>query len=267
MKRRQRIAQVILVALMVAAFLYYSNNSIQNTEYLIDSPIIENQITIVHLSDLHGKQFGTNNRHLIENVRNEQPDIIVFTGDLIDAYRNNNVVESVEFLGDLSEYAPVYYIRGNHEYLSTKYGELMTELYLREDEISILDGGYADIDIYGQDVSILGIDRIVEGSIREFESKDSFKIILDHYSENFSENLNLSQLDADLVFTGHAHGGQWRLPFIGGVYAPGQGFNPEHYQGMATKNGSTQVISRGLGNSVFPFRLFNRPEVVTVKVK
>lgn len=221
---------------------------------------------MIHLSDLHGKQFGKNNEKLINNIKKEDPDIIVFTGDLIDAVRNENVSESVEFLSQISEFAPVFYIRGNHEYNSSKYNELMKKLYDAHGKLYVLDGDYEQIEIHGQAVNILGLDRQREGSIHKFLKEDDYKIILNHYSENFLENAHLSQLDCDLVLTGHAHGGQWRLPIIGGIFSPGQGINPKYYEGMFEANGSKQVISRGLGNSIFPIRLFNRPEVVTIVV-
>ncbi|WP_157950075.1 metallophosphoesterase [Vallitalea okinawensis] len=258
---------IILFLLAISIFLYTSNNWIENTRYIISSPKIEDPITVVHLSDLHGKQFGENNSRLMKNIVKENPDIIVFTGDLIDAVRNENIEESVEFLQQVSQFAPIYYIRGNHEFNSSRYQEIMNKLNEVKGELYILDGDYINITLKEQKISILGLDRDKEGVMEKFLSEDGYKIILDHYSENFLENANLSQLDCDLVLTGHAHGGQWRLPIIGGVYSPGQGINPKYYQGMFEANGSTQIISRGLGNSIFPLRLFNRPEVITIVIE
>lgn len=257
----------IVVLIVLCTFGYLSNNWIQNTRYIISSPKINNPITIVHLSDLHGKQFGKNNIKLINNVRKENPDIIVFTGDLIDADRNINISESINFLQELSKDAPVYYIRGNHEYNSSRYEEIMDKLHQIEGEVYVLDGGYVNHTIKNHSISILGLDTGKEGVIESFVTEDGYKIILNHYSENFVENAKLSQLGADLVLTGHAHGGQWRLPIIGGVYAPGQGLNPKYYQGMTKANGSIQIISRGLGNSKIPLRLFNRPQVITIIIE
>ncbi len=258
---------IIAFSIFLCVFAYVSNNWIQNTRYMISSPKVNQSITIVHLSDLHGKQFGKNNINLLKNIKEENPDMIVFTGDLIDAYRNENINESVDLLQQLSQYAPVYYIRGNHEYNSSRYQEIMERLHQIKGDFYILDGDYINANIKEQKISILGLDRDKKGVIEKFISEDGYKIILDHYAENFIDNANLSQLEADLVLAGHAHGGQWRLPIIGGVYSPGQGINPKYYQGMIEKGGSIQIISRGLGNSTFPLRLFNRPEVITIVIE
>ncbi|MBF8983418.1 metallophosphoesterase [Lutibacter sp. B2] len=257
----------VVIIIFICFYLYVSNNWIQNTRYNISSDKIDKSIRIVHLSDLHGKQFGKGNRRLIKNIMKEEPEIIVFTGDLIDAYRNTNIKESVQFLEQLSHFAPVYYIRGNHEYNTSRYQELMNYLNEVQGDLYILDGGYQNIKLKGNNFSILGLDRSKKGVMDNFLSEKGYKIILNHYSENFSENDNLSRLNVDLVLTGHAHGGQWRLPIVGGVYSPGQGFNPKYYQGINEDNGSIQVISRGLGNSIFPFRICNRPEVITIIIE
>lgn len=265
-KRKIRIV-IIFSSIFLCIFAYASNNWIENTRYIISSPKVNQPITIVHLSDLHGKQFEKDNIKLMKNIKEENPDIIVFTGDLIDAYRNENINESVDFLQQLSQYIPVYYIRGNHEYNSSRYQEIMDRLYQIKGKFYILDGDYIDVNIKEQKISILGLDRDKKGVIEKFISKDGYKIILNHYAENFIDNANISQLEADLVLTGHAHGGQWRLPIIGGVYSPGQGVNPKYYEGMIERAGSIQIISRGLGNSTFPLRLFNRPEVITIVIE
>jgi predicted MPP superfamily phosphohydrolase len=255
------------IIILVTIFLYVSNNWIENSEYVIKSDKLSDSVKIVHLSDLHGKQFGKENVKLFENITKQNPDIIVFTGDLIDASRNNHIEESIQFLERLSVNTPVYYIRGNHEYNSIKYQDIMRQLSEIEGKFYFLEGDFHRIKVKNQNLCVLGLDTIKEEVIDDFLSEDGYKIILNHYSENFLENANLSQLGADLVLTGHAHGGQWRLPIIGGVYSPGQGFNPKYYQGMSEKYGSTHIISRGLGNSIIPIRVFNRPEVVTIVIK
>ena len=258
---------VFVIISLITVFLYVSNNWLENSRYNLGIDTGRESITILHLSDLHGKQFGKGNKRLIENVMKERPDIIVFTGDLIDSYRNDNIKESVEFLEELSQEIPVFYIRGNHEYRSKKYLELMNYIDEIQGIFYKLDGDYQKITIKGKSISILGLDNYKEGVMDRFLSEEGYKIILHHYPENFSENQNISQLGADLVLSGHSHGGQWRLPIIGGIYAPGQGLLPKYYQDVHEKNGSIHIISRGLGNSIFPFRIFNRPEVVTIIIR
>ncbi|PAB60321.1 metallophosphoesterase [Anaeromicrobium sediminis] len=258
---------MVAIIFFICFYLYLSNNWIENTRYNISSDKIDTPIKIVHLSDLHGKQFGKGNKKLIKNIMKESPAIIVFTGDLIDADRNTNIKESAQFLEQLSQFAPVYYIRGNHEYNSSKYQELMNYLHEIHGRFYILDGDYQKIKLKGYTFNILGLDRNKKGVMEKFLAEKGYRIILNHYSENFLENENLSRFDVDLVLTGHAHGGQWRLPIIGGVYSPGQGFDPKYYEGIHEGNGSIQVISRGLGNSIFPFRIFNRPEVITIIIE
>ena len=101
-------------------------------------------------------------------------------------------------------------------------------------------------------------------ALREFERAEGFKLVMTHFPEQIEE---FSHYDIDLVLAGHAHGGQFRLPIIGAVYAPGQGFFPKWTKGLYNENGRRLIVSPGLGNSGFPLRLGNPPTVITIKMK
>ncbi len=244
------------------------NNVLSISNYDITSSKVTKEVRIVHLSDLHDKQFGKNNQALIRVVNQQKPDFIVFTGDLVDQ-KTKDVTGSVKTLGELNEWAPVYYIPGNHEYRCEK-AELIFRM-LEEENVEVLNLKTQAITVNGAGIDILGMDEMVNSIVvinkrmTEFEKSSNFKIVLSHFPENFPNYY--SSYDVDLVLSGHAHGGQFNIPFIGGLYAPGQGFFPDYYKGVHSENGVNLVVSRGLGNSIIPLRIFNNPEVVVINIK
>jgi len=139
---------------------------------------------------------------------------------------------------------------------------------LEEAGVRILDNEMVVIESGGSSFNLVGIDDVSLGSGRVAEKldieKDAYNVVLAHEPQYLDW---YSQLGADIVLTGHAHGGQFRFPFIGAVYAPDQGFNPELTEGVYESGRTHMFISRGLGNSVFPFRLFNDPEIVYIDIK
>lgn len=230
---------------------------------------------IVHLSDLHSKSFGNNQSGLIEKVKALKPDLIVFTGDLVDQ-KNYEEQASLALMKESAKVAPVYYVTGNHEQHSGKFGSLEEKLkdlggvnVMRNTQDRI-QSGQDEILILGIDDPTMGDASKMETSITEenittalqgIEKENSFKILLSHRPELFSL---YAQFDMDLIFSGHAHGGQFRIPFIGGVIAPNQGFFPQYTSGKYENNHSSMIVSRGLGNSVIPQRILNRPEIIAV---
>lgn len=229
---------------------------------------VTREFKIVHLSDLHDKQFGKDNQTLVRVVKQQKPDIIVFTGDLVDQ-KTEDVTSSVNMLSELNRFIPVYYIPGNHEYRCEK-AELIFRM-LEEENVEVLNLKTQAITVNGADIDMIGMDEMVNSvesinkKMTQFEKSSNFKIVLSHFPENFPRYY--SSYDVDLVLSGHAHGGQFNIPFIGGIYAPGQGFFPDYYKGVYSKNGVNLVVSRGLGNSVIPLRIFNNPEVVVINIK
>lgn len=265
--RRKKVKIVLLLALLII-FLYSENNLISISKINIKSEKVPKSFQgykIVHLSDFHNKSFLNYGNRVAEKVKSLNPDIIVFTGDLIDSRKYKEEV-SLDFMKELVKIAPVYYVNGNHEIRSGKFPSL--EQGLKEIGVNILRNTNESITKNGEEVYIMGIEdplykpleETLEGAIKNLQHS-SFKILLAHRPEYISE---YSSYNIDMVFSGHAHGGQVRLPFIGGLAAPGQGIFPKYTNGKYELGGTTMIVSRGLGNSIFPQRLFNRPQIIEI---
>lgn len=253
---------IIAAAAALYLFLMYQNEHIVVSRYTVETEKLDRDMTIVHLSDEHAKEFGPENRRLLKKVRAIEPDMIAVTGDVISRW-TAQIEPMVQTMMALQDTAPVYYVPGNQEFGNRRYSELMSELSDVCEET--LFNRYVEL----RGVAIGGLDELGhrigrETFLSEFEKLDGFKILLSHYAD--FEELYQSY-DIDLVLSGHAHGGQFILPFIGGLYSSTQGVFPKHYRGMNIKNGTASAISRGLGNSRFPFRLFNYPEIVVINVR
>ncbi len=269
----------LLLVLALLAFLYFQNNNIVINRidlHLGQLPKAFNGYKIIHLSDLHNKNFGKNQKYLVKKIKNEQADIIVFTGDLIDSRRGDGK-DAIELMERIQKIAPVYYVSGNHEG-RIRYFERLERTLLQEG-VTVLRNDCLQLEKDGQYISIIGIDdpamengalgdlavtkERINSAMEGLPAKDSFKILLSHRPEMFSL---YSKYGMDIIFTGHAHGGQVRLARIGGLFAPHQGVLPKYTSGYYTRGLSTMIVNRGLGNSIFPQRLFNRPEIVVVEL-
>ncbi|WP_241741904.1 metallophosphoesterase [Shouchella lehensis] len=270
---------VLLLLFVVAIFFFYTqNHRIVLSSHTIEVPQMDsthNGITIVHLSDLHSAEFGEKNERLLQNVEQQEPSFIFMTGDLIDSYTSNNG-EGVDLMRELVSIAPTYYVTGNHEWRLGIVEEL--EETLVEIGVTVLRNEAFTIEHEGFSFQLVGIDdpdsrgtaspeEIVKDLLNEAipsSATDSFTILLSHRPEVFSI---YQDTHADLVFSGHAHGGQVRLPLIGGILAPGQGLFPDYSEGIYEEKNTKMIVSRGLGNSLFPLRLFNRPEVIRIDLQ
>lgn len=270
--KRNKIYVILILFLALIPFCYWQNNGLMVTEYEYVSEKIPQDLDgfkIVQISDLHNKKFGAENKKLLEVIQKQEPDIIVVTGDLIDSNRTD-IEAAVEFMESAVTVAPVYYITGNHEeYVTTEEKELLLEEIERagavilDDKSIFLESGNSGFYLCGlADKSLAGnrLSRMME----ELDTEQEPVILLAHEPQYLSK---YSSASVDLVLSGHAHGGQFRLPFVGGLIAPGQGLFPKYTEGMHTEGNTTMIISRGLGNSIVPLRLFNHPEVVCVQLK
>ncbi len=273
-RKIQLITIVIFVILLIIAVR--ANKAVEMNSINIYShnlPTAFNGFKIVHVSDLHNAKFGEDNEKLFLLIQNSDADIIVITGDIMDSRRTDRGV-SEEFVKKALELAPVYYVSGNHESRIEEYN------IFRQNISSlgayVLDDECAEIERNGEKINILGVidpsfksgvsfDDYEEASklkaaIEEIK-KEGYNILLSHRPEYFDV---YAECGIDLVFSGHAHGGQFRLPFIGGLFAPGQGIFPKYDSGLYTKDKTNMIVSRGLGNSLFPLRINNDPEVILV---
>lgn len=259
--------KVLAASVAMGAFLYWQNNAITMTQIVHTHKVPEafHGYKILHISDLQNKLFGANQNTLIYKAECAAPDMIVITGDLIDRNRTD-LDAAMDLIRGIVKLAPVYYVSGNHEHQSGEYDTLV-ELLVSEG-VTVLDNGKSVIERGGETITLMGLadksvnpyySRVLDMLCKGNES--TFTMLLSHRPELFEE---YAAKGISLVFSGHAHGGQIRLPKIGGLFAPHQGFFPTYTSGAYTKDDTTMVVSRGLGNSTFPFRIFNRPELLVI---
>ncbi len=278
-KKHKILISVTAFIIGIIFFCIWQNNSIVITksDYInVKIPSDFDDFVIAHISDLHNKKFGGNQINLLNKVQGVSPDIIVITGDLIDR-RKYDLDTAMTFIRGAVDIAPVYYVSGNHEAWSKKFSLIKESLigagvYVLDNTELRLSKGNSWINILGvSDPDFLtssymdgtNIDEMLE-KLNQWSVDESFKILLSHRPELFDFYCDSGM---DLIFTGHAHGGQFRIPFVGGLVAPDQGLFPKFTSGSYNKNRSTMFISRGLGNSIVPIRVFNRPEIVVVTLK
>jgi len=272
---------LILFAFIITIIIFciWQNNSIVITKSDYANakiPIDFDDYKVVHISDFHNKNFGKNQRKILDKIEAILPDIIVITGDLIDR-RKYDLDVAMVFIKGAVDIAPVYYVSGNHEVWSGKFSSV--EESLKDAGVVVMDNGEERIYKNNSWINIFGLRdpdfhtssyfedtktiEILE-NLNKWSGYEGFKILLSHRPELFDL---YSNSDMDLIFTGHAHGGQIRIPFLGGLIAPDQGLFPKYTSGSYHKDSSTMFVSRGLGNSVFPIRIFNRPEILLVTIK
>ena len=231
---------------------------------------------IAQVSDLHNTEFGKNNAELLKLLSENRPDIIAITGDLIDA-NHTDVGIALGFVQESVRIAPTYYVTGNHEAASPQYDTLKAGL--EEARVIVLEDEAVSLERNGETITLLGLgdpDFTVNGDMfgetsamvstklkNLDDGEGGYTILLSHRPELFETYVDCG---IDLVFAGHAHGGQFRLPFIGGLVAPNQGLFPQYDAGLYTDGSTSMVVSRGIGNSIIPFRINNRPEIVLVEL-
>ena len=267
-----------LLAAVLVVWLLWGNSALVTTQYTLTSeklPQTFDGFQIVQISDLHNRKFGADNRKLLERIKQTQPDMIVITGDLVDS-RRTDVQTALTFAERAAKIAPTYYVPGNHEARIDRYEELKAGLY--KAGVTVLENEKVTLSKDGRTISLLGVvdpsfttDYLGEEEtyemaqvLKELTEETDFQILLSHRPELFGTYVDAA---VDVVFSGHSHGGQIRLPFIGGLFAPGQGFFPAYDGGVYTRNGTAMVVSRGLGNSLFPVRVNNRPQIVALQLK
>lgn len=273
---KRRVFVLIIAAALVLAlliWLLWANSSPAATQVTVASgalPEAFEGFKIAHVSDLHNAVFGRKNEKLLSLIRAAKPDIIAITGDLIDS-RHTDIDSALAFVEAAAEIAPVYYVTGNHE-SRLDFDEIEPRLIAAG--ARVLRNEAEDIGRGGERIRLAGIDdpsfirtggTAEERAAAELEQLGdgggTFTVLLAHRPELVEV---YAEYGAGLVLSGHAHGGQVRLPLLGGLYAPGQGLLPEYDSGLYSLGETQMVVSRGLGNSVAPLRVNNRPELVIV---
>ena len=262
---------IALIALFVMFIGFLDWGRFDISIYEVSSEKIDESVRVVCVSDLHLREFGKNNEKLIEKIKSLKPDIIAVPGDLTISGRKDHTV-AVEFLKNLKEVAPVYYSYGNHEYGEILFDKSST---LRNDikntGVQLVNNSSVTATVNGNKIEIGGFcasEKSFDNAakfLKEYEKKDGYKLLLCHHVECFETAME--EYPVDLALTAHAHGGQFRLPVVGPLFAPDQGLFPKLTEGMHELCGSTVIISRGLGNSHFVPRFNNNPEIVVVDIK
>ena len=269
------LAGILLVLIVWTA---WGNTALERNTYTISSrelPDAFDGYRIAQVSDLHNAEFGEGNERLLEMLREAEPDMIAITGDLIDS-RKTNIVVALAFAKEAVKIAPCYYVSGNHEARVSEYQDLKTGL--EEAGVTVLDDAQVKIEVSGESITVIGVNdpsfhadyltsdaEVMDRKLSELSSEDAgFTILLSHRPELFDTYV---AHDMDLVLTGHAHGGQFRLPLIGGLVAPNQGLFPKYDDGLYSEGHTNMIVSRGLGNSIIPVRFNNQPEVVLIELE
>lgn len=283
---KKRLPKKILISILIVLLLIliiwtiWCNSALMISMTTVSSsriPSAFNGFRIAQVSDLHNVVFGKDNAELLQVLSECEPNIIVITGDLVDA-EHTDIDIALDFAKGAAQIASTYYVTGNHEASLSQYGELKTglesigvvvledvsmQLECKNEVITLIGLSDPDFTIKGDmfgEVPAM-VDTKLRGLIGD---KNDYTILLSHRPELFETYANCG---VDLVLSGHAHGGQFRLPFIGGLAAPNQGVFPKYDAGLYTKGDTNMIVSRGLGNSIIPFRINNRPEVIIVTLE
>ena len=269
----------VLIILVIGIWILWSNTALEVNEYEIVNDRIPqgfDGFRIAQISDLHNAEFGERNEKLIQLLSQTDPDIIVITGDLIDS-RHTDIEIALDFARQAVKLAPVYYVSGNHEARVPEYEDL--KIGLVKAGVVILENQKVEITREGESITLMGIDdpsfqedylfgdseSVARQAIENLQNEsDGYTVLLSHRPELFDLYV---ETEMDLVFSGHAHGGQFRLPFIGGLIAPNQGFFPKYDAGLFSEGSTNMIVSRGVGNSIIPIRFNNRPEIVLVTLR
>lgn len=266
---------VVIALIALVWWTLWANKALKLNKISISAPC---ELKIAHISDFHNAKLKNNNADLVALIKDAQPDIIAITGDLVDS-RHTDVDVSIDLARELVKIAPCYYVPGNHESrIENEYNTLKQAL--TDFGVTILCDSKTTLEKNGQTFTIIGIEdpmfviekdsvestcEVIRGKLEPLSKEnEGYTILLSHRPEAFEEYVSAG---VDLALTGHAHGGQMQIPFVGGLIAPNQGFFPKYSEGLHQKDKTSMVISRGIGNSLCPLRVNNRPELILIELK
>lgn len=265
----KKIIVILCVSMVLFGFFWYENHHLVVTTYTYQNEKLDDNLAgyrIVQISDLHNATFGKDNTKLLKKISDLQPNMIVITGDLVDS-NHTDIRASIDFVKQAVKISDVYYVTGNHEYWlpNQNLAELLAGI--ENAGAVVLSSESVDISYGGSGFTLIGLedynlaDDTLHALVKE-ANHNRLLVLLAHEPQYF---MNYANAGVDMVLSGHAHGGQFILPFIGAVVAPDQGFFPQYTFGEHLEKDTTMYISRGLGNSIIPVRLFNNPEIVCVE--
>ena len=273
---RKKIPIIIIIAAVLAFLIAGLYNDLKIAWYTLRSPKVERAIRIAFLSDLHSCNYGENAQTLVSAIERQQPDLILLGGDIFDDVLPDDNAEAL--LRQIGGRFPCYYVTGNHEYWSGTEAFARKMRILEENHVTRLNNEAATVTVQGVQINICGVNdpeaaKIGErfsfnealGSIAQISANRNFTLLISHRPERIDD---YAKYPFDLVLAGHAHGGQWRVPFfINGVYAPNQGIFPKYAGGMYACGDMHMIVGRGLAReSTHIPRFYNRPELVIVDI-
>lgn len=287
-KKRPTWRALIIGAAVILAFALFlliaMDSRMTVRRYVIDADNISERVRFVLVTDLHSCYYGEGQKELVDAVAEQKPDAVLLGGDIFDDEIGDTNTEL--FLAGIAGKYPIYYVTGNHEHWSGLWNFTVKMGILEKYGVTVLSGEYVKLEINGQKINLCGVnDPVAYMSTPGAEKSEvntvfanqleavsaaagngNYTVLLSHRPERFPE---YAEYDFDLVLCGHAHGGQWRIPFIlNGLFAPNQDFFPEYAGGRYEKDGITMIVSRGLAReTTWIPRIFNRPELVVVDVE
>lgn len=268
MKKPRKFRAAVLLTAVLAAV--YCNYTIQSEEWVVSSsrlPQSFDGLKITLLTDIHGGRFGTDSQTLLEAVRVAEPDYIAISGDLVDEYSDLSMLSPL--LKGLTAIAPTCYVTGNHEWSRTDTEEVLSQI--SQEGVTVLRNDYLLLEQDGQTLVLAGGED--PNGYADMESPEDFMarlraeipgdpytVLLYHRNDALTQ---WADLQADLVLSGHGHGGVIRLPVVGGLLGTDRRLFPDNDQGLYTRSRTTMAVSRGLGG----VRLWNRPHLPTIVLK
>ncbi|NLX64796.1 MAG: metallophosphoesterase [Clostridiaceae bacterium] len=282
---------IILILSFLIVFFYWQNHTLQITRYELvydNLPKGFDGYRIVQISDMHGKTFGKENIGLAERIKSLKPDILLITGDMMSSTINDEGA-FFDFLDHFNKACPIYMCLGNHEQIASqlsgdndRYSNFINNI--RKKGVILLDNEKIKVKKGTDSITISGLTlelyhysrRDVDYNVQNMsltvsymeavlgKSPDGFNILIAHNPAYFQEYVSWG---ADLILSGHMHGGVIRVPFLGGVFSSEKVFFPEYDAGLFESGTSRMVVNRGLGYSKINIRLFNRPEISSIVLK
>lgn len=274
---------LMLLVCLAAGVIICDVNRFVVRKYIVTGRNLKKDYHFVMLSDLHGKSFGRQNQKLLQKIQEINPEGILIAGDMITAKPDRDFTETVNFIRELAKRYPVYYGSGNHEYRMAIYPEKykdMSERFEREISHPNLIRLHNNHIILEEENILIGgveIDREFYKKIHapkmdsDYLTKTLGKLQKEYYSILIAHNPTYfpayADYGADLVLSGHVHGGIARLPFLGGVISPSLRLFPKYDGGIFYEKNSTMILGRGLGSHTLPIRFLNPGELIEVTIQ
>lgn len=268
MPEKKRRILTYVAAVLIVSIPFACSLALKEVYYTLKSNKISGNVKIAFISDLHNSRYGENMREIVDSVREYNPDVVIFGGDLYDEFWGEG--NSDLLVNRLVSDYKCFYTIGNHE--KNRMDDDIVKKRIAEKGVIVLENDCYDLEIRGNKLRFTGLESMLDDEMcqKAFScaSSEAYNILIDHYPEHFPK---LSDKGFDLVLSGHAHGGQVIIPFVlNGVYAPNQGFFPKYAGGYYNENGTEMIVSRGLHRNVSNIavpRVFNRPELVFVTLE